>query len=77
MEDIEKYEYVIEYVGKVEYKRRENSYLMKINGMNLWINGNKNAGPAQYINHSCDPNCELVNGVWTGCQVCASWPRRR
>ncbi len=28
--------------------------------MNLWINGDKNGGPAQYINHSCDPNCELV-----------------
>ncbi len=28
--------------------------------MNLWINGNKNGGPAQYINHSCNPNCELV-----------------
>jgi SET domain-containing protein len=33
---------------------------MKINGMDLWINGNKNGGPEQYINHSCDSNCELV-----------------
>ncbi len=39
MEDIEKDEYVIEYVAKFEYKRRENIYLIKINGMNLWING--------------------------------------
>jgi SET domain-containing protein len=38
MEDIEKDEYVIEYVGK---QKRENNYVMKINGMNLWINGNK------------------------------------
>jgi SET domain-containing protein len=60
MEDIEKDDYVIEYVGKIEYKRRENIYFMKINGMNLWINRNKNGGPAQYINHSCDTNCELV-----------------
>jgi SET domain-containing protein len=60
MEDIEKDDYVIEYVGKIEYKRRENIYLMKINGINLWINGDTNGGPAQYINHSCDPNCELV-----------------
>ncbi len=60
MEDIEKDEYVIEYVGKIEYKRRENNYVMKINGMNLWINGNKNGGPAQQINHLWDPNCELV-----------------
>ncbi len=34
MEDIEKDEYVIEYAGKIEYKRRENNYV-KINGMNL------------------------------------------
>jgi hypothetical protein len=41
MEDIEKDDYVIEYVGKTEYKRRENNYIMKINRMNLWINGDK------------------------------------
>ena len=41
MEDIEKDDYVIEYVGKIDYKRRENNYLMKINGINSWINGNK------------------------------------
>ncbi len=41
MEKIEKDEYVIEYVGKIEYNRRENNYVMKINGMNLWINGDK------------------------------------
>jgi hypothetical protein len=34
---LKKDEYVIEYVGKIEYKRRENNYVMKINGMNLWI----------------------------------------
>jgi hypothetical protein len=45
-------------VEKIEYKRRENSYMMKINGMNLWINGDKNGGPAQYMNNSWDPNCE-------------------
>ncbi len=33
---------------------------MKINRMNLWINRNKNGGLAQYTNHLCDPNCELV-----------------
>jgi palmitoyltransferase ZDHHC9/14/18 len=47
-------------MGKIEYKRREKNYVMKINGMNLWINGNENGGPAQYIHHSCNPNCELV-----------------
>ncbi len=60
IEDIEKDDYVTEYVGKVEYKRRENIYSMKINGMKLWINEDKNGGPAQNINHSCNPNCELV-----------------
>jgi hypothetical protein len=60
MEDIEKDDYVTEYIGKIEYKRRENIYLMMINGINLWINGDKNGEPLQYINHSCDPNCELV-----------------
>ncbi len=60
MEDINKDDYVIEYVGKIEYKRRENNYIMKINGMNLWINRDRNGGPAWYINHSCGPNCELV-----------------
>jgi SET domain-containing protein len=60
MEDIVKDEYVIEYMGKIEYKRTGNNYVMKINGMNLWINGNRTGGPAQYINHSCNLNCELV-----------------
>jgi hypothetical protein len=36
---------VTEYLGKIKYKRRENNYMMKINRMNLWINGNKNSGP--------------------------------
>jgi SET domain-containing protein len=60
MEDNEKDDYVIEYVGKIEYKKGENIYVMKINGMNLWINRDKSGGLAQYINHSCNPNCELV-----------------
>ncbi len=60
MEDIDKDDYVIDYAGKIEYKRRENIYMMKINGMNLWINWNKNSGHARSMNHSCNPNCELV-----------------
>jgi SET domain-containing protein len=58
MEDIDKDDYVIEYVGSIEYKIRENNDMMKINGINVWINGNKNGGSAQYMNHSCNPNCE-------------------
>ncbi len=60
MEDIEKDGHIIEYLGKIEYNRRENNYIMKINGMNLWINRDKNGGPAEFINHSCDPNCVCV-----------------
>jgi hypothetical protein len=41
MENMERDEYVIEYMGKIEYKRTENNYVMKIKGMNLWINGDK------------------------------------
>jgi hypothetical protein len=39
IEDIEKDNYVREYMGKFEYLRRENNYIMKINQMNLWIKG--------------------------------------
>ena len=45
MEDIEKNNYVIEYVKKIEYNRKENNYVKKITGMNMWINGDKNGGP--------------------------------
>ncbi len=44
---------------------------MKINGMNFWINGDKNGGPAQNINHSCNQNCELVQwGVDCSPRMC-------
>jgi SET domain-containing protein len=66
MEDIEKDDDAIDYVGKIEYKRRENNYVMKINRMNLWINRDEHGGPAQYLNHSCNPNCELVQWVVGG-----------
>jgi hypothetical protein len=46
LENIDKDDYLIEYVGKIEYKRWENNYMMKINGINLWINGDKSGGPA-------------------------------
>jgi hypothetical protein len=40
-EDIDKDDYVLKYVGKIEYRRRENNYMMKIDRMNLLINRNK------------------------------------
>jgi SET domain-containing protein len=71
MEDIDKDVYVIEYMGRIEYKRRENNYMMKINGINFWINGDKNGGPAGYMNHLCNPNCELVQwGVGSLPRMC-------
>jgi hypothetical protein len=36
IDDIEKDDYAIEYVGKIEYKRRKNNYVMKITE---WICG--------------------------------------
>ena len=79
MEDIiEKDDYVIEYVGKIKYKRRENNYIMKINGMNLWINRDKSGGPAQYKNYSCNPNCELVQEEVKRAAVNKeAWPLRK
>ncbi len=41
MEDIATDDSIIEYMGKIKYKRRENNYVMKINGLNLWINGDE------------------------------------
>jgi hypothetical protein len=35
MEDIDKDDYVTEYAGRIEFKRRENNYMMKVNGINL------------------------------------------
>ncbi len=76
IEDVEKDDYVIEYVGKIEYKKRGNIYLMKINGINLWINGDKIGGPTQYINTRAIHTVSKYNGEWTVCHVCASLTRR-
>jgi hypothetical protein len=46
MEGIDKDDYVIAYMGRIEYKRRENNYMIKIKGINLWTNGINNGGPA-------------------------------
>ncbi len=77
MEDIEKDEYAIEYVGKIEYQRMKNNYVMKINGLNLWIYGNKNGRPAQYINHLCNPNCELVQWGVDGLQCVCFFTKKK
>jgi hypothetical protein len=73
---LKKDDYVIELVEKIEYKRKENVYLMKVNGMNLWINGYKNGGPAKYTYHSCNSNSELVQWQVDSLPHSASLPRR-
>ena len=59
---------IIEYVGKnVQTEHAINSiYYMSINGARLWINATNMGGLAKFINHSCDPNCILVQWVVNG-----------
>jgi histone-lysine N-methyltransferase SETD1 len=56
-------------MGRIEYQRKENNYAIKINRMNLWINRNKRGGLAKYINHLCNPTCELVQCGWFAVHV--------
>ncbi len=53
---------IIEYVGKVVQKiskRYRNVYYMTLIEKQLWINSANMGGLAKFINHSCDPNCNL------------------
>jgi hypothetical protein len=60
MEDIKKGDYIIEYVGRIVNKEQDNVYGMKISDMDLWIDPRKSTGClAKYMNHSCEPNCNL------------------
>jgi hypothetical protein len=61
-EDIQKGEYVIEYIGKIVNKDPENEYRMKFKDFHLWVDGSKKHALAKRINHSCDPNC--ANHMW-------------
>ena len=61
-EDIQKGEYVIEYIGKIMNKDPENEYGMKYKDFCLWVDGSKKNALAKRINHSCDPNC--ANHMW-------------
>jgi len=61
-EDIQKGEYVIEYIGKIVNKDPENEYGMKYKDFHLWVDGSKKNALAKRINHSCDPNC--ANHMW-------------
>ena len=67
-EDCKIGDYIIEYVGKVVQSDNtiNNVYYMKINGARLWIDATNMGGLAKFINHSCDPNCILVQWVVNG-----------
>jgi len=60
MEDVKKGDYIIEYVGRIVYEEQDNNvYGMKISDMDLWIDPTSTGCPAKYMNHSCEPNCNL------------------
>lgn len=79
-EDIEAFSLVMEYVGEVidnaEVHRRmeaqrvntpqdKDFYIMELdNGM--FVDGKFKGSTSRYINHSCDPNCELQRWVVKG-----------
>jgi len=59
MEDVKKGDYIIEYVGRIVYEEQDNVYGMRISDMDLWIDPTSTGCPAKYMNHSCEPNCNL------------------
>ncbi len=72
-EGCRKDDFIIEYMGKVTKKHGSN-YSMKINppefegkrkkGVDMvYIDANIDGGLAKYINHSCNPHCELIQWV--------------
>jgi hypothetical protein len=81
-------DFIIEYTGKVT-KKHGSIYSMKINPPpeskgkreTVYINANIDGGLAKYINHSCNPNCELVQWYVEGlpclCFFCKKRNRER
>jgi hypothetical protein len=69
-EDVEKDQFLIEYVGEVireqERARREargeESYVMSLKG-GLFVDAFKKGNISRFINHSCEPNC--IAQVWS------------
>ena len=60
LEDIEKDDFIVEYIGKVVCLNPENDYAMQYKGMELYIDPSN--APGKYMNHSCIPNCR--NEMW-------------
>ena len=53
---------IIKYVVKVVHKQNKNNrnvYYISLIHKQLWINSANMGELAMFINHSCDPNCEL------------------
>lgn len=78
MEGIKKGDFILEYVGEVVaeavFKERMNTiyvndthhYCLHLDG-GLVIDGHRSGGEGRFVNHSCEPNCEMqkwsVNGL--------------
>lgn len=77
VEEIRKGDFIAEYVGRAirkaylerlfsRYKNERMLYIMALDSI-TYIDARKRGGIARYINHSCDPNCEVqrwkVNGI--------------
>ena len=65
-EGCKKNDFIIEYTGKVTIKQGGN-YTMRVNSQpnakmttKVYIDASVNGGLAKYLNHSCNPNCQLV-----------------
>jgi hypothetical protein len=46
-------------VGKIVYEEQDNTYGTRIADMVLWIDPTSPGCPAKYLNHLCEPNCNL------------------
>jgi len=62
LENVEKGEFIIDYVGKIVPITHQGIYCLEIRP-GLKIDAEICGNEAKYINHSCSPNCEMQE--WT------------